>query len=91
MSSGPFRVNNSTDPKTLFDPSADNVIAYGELNLDQSTGSEYKEFTIELDYRYEDVRPTYVLVVATASAYADYFTGGNGSTLYIDEFEFIFE
>lgn len=91
MSSGPFRVNNSTDPKTLFDPSADNVIAYGELNLDQSTGSEYKEFTIELDYRYEDVRPTYVLVVATASAYADYFTGGNGSILYIDEFEFIFE
>ena len=91
MSSGPFRVNNSTDPKTLFDPSADNVIAYGELNLDQSTGSEYKEFTIELDYRYEDVRPTYVLVVATASAYADYFTGGDGSTLYIDEFEFIFE
>lgn len=91
MSSGPFRVNNSTDPKTLFDPSVDNVIAYGELNLDQSTGSEYKEFTIELNYRYEDVRPTYVLVVATASAYADYFTGGNGSILYIDEFEFIFE
>ena len=55
------------------------------------TGGEYKEFTIELEYRDTERKPTYVLIVATASKYADYFTGGNGSTLYIDEFEFLFE
>lgn len=91
MSSGPFEVDNSTDPKKLFDPSAGNVIAYGELDITGNSNNQYKEFTITLDYRREDVKPTHVLVVATASKYADYFTGGVGSTLYIDEFEFIFE
>ena len=33
-----------------------------------------------------DVTPSYIVVVAAASRYGDYFTGGKGSTLYIDEF-----
>lgn len=87
--SGPFRVNNAAG--TLFNPDDPSVIAYGTLEDNEGTGGEYKEFTIELEYRDTERKPTYVLVVATASKYADYFTGGNGSVLYIDEFEFIFE
>lgn len=85
----PFRVNNAVG--TLFSPDDPSVIAYGTLEDNVGTGGEYKEFTIELEYRDLDRKPTYVLIVATASKYADYFTGGNGSTLYIDEFEFLFE
>lgn len=85
----PFRVNNAEG--TLFDPKDPSVIAYGTLEDNVGTGGEYKEFTIELEYRDTERRPTHVLVVATASKYADYFTGGNGSVLYIDEFEFLFE
>lgn len=85
----PFRVNNADG--TLFSPDDPSVIAYGTLEDNVGTGGEYKEFTIELEYRDLDRKPTYVLIVATASKYADYFTGGNGSTLYIDEFEFLFE
>ena len=86
---GPFRVNNADG--TLFSPDDPSVIAYGTLEDNVGTGGEYKEFTIELEYRDTERKPTYVLIVATASKYADYFTGGNGSTLYIDEFEFLFE
>lgn len=85
----PFRVNNAEG--TLFSPDDPSVIAYGTLEDNVGTGGEYKEFTIELEYRDLERKPTYVLIVATASKYADYFTGGNGSTLYIDEFEFLFE
>lgn len=85
----PFRVNNAEG--TLFSPDDPSVIAYGTLEDNVGTGGEYKEFTIELEYRDLERKPTYVLIVATASKYADYFTGGNGSILYIDEFEFLFE
>ena len=35
--------------------------------------------------------PTYIVISAAASRYGDYFTGGRGSTLYVDEFEFIYD
>lgn len=87
--SAPFRVNNADG--TLFSPDDPSVIAYGELETGESTGGQYEEFTIDLEYNDLDRKPAYVLVVVTASKYADYFTGGNGSTMYIDEFEFLFE
>ena len=87
--SAPLVVNTNT--QTFFDPDDASVIAYGEMEITENSGGEYKEFTINLDYRDTGRRPTHVLVVATASKYADYFTGGEGSLLYIDEFEFLFE
>jgi hypothetical protein len=30
--------------------------------------------------------PTYLIVVCSASKYGDYFTGGAGSVLYVDDF-----
>ena len=88
--SSPFNVNTNTG--TFFNPNDDPaVIAYGELEIPESSNGEYKEFTINLEYRDLERKPTHVLVVATASKYADYFTGGEGSTMYIDEFEFLFE
>ena len=88
--SSPFNVNTNTG--TFFVPDEDPaVIAYGELEIPENSNGEYKEFTIDLEYRDLERIPTHVLVVATASKYADYFTGGVGSTMYIDEFEFLFE
>lgn len=87
--SSPFVVNTNTG--TFFDVNDPSVIAYGEMEDGTGTGGEYKEFTINLEYRDLERKPTHVLVVATASKYADYFTGGEGSLMYIDEFEFIFE
>ena len=34
--------------------------------------------------------PKYVVISACASSLGDYFTGGVGSVLYVDEFEFIY-
>ena len=48
--------------------------------------STYQDFTLELDYRTTSRKPKYIIIVASASKYGDYFTGGSGSELIIDEF-----
>lgn len=87
---GPFVVNSNLpgEPNLKTNP---RVIAYADLLSDQGTGGEYQEFEIPLVYREGDTRtPAYVIVVACASYRGDYFTGGVGSTLYVDGFSFIY-
>lgn len=79
-----------TNPKTLqlFDhTTATNVIAYGEMWLKEATsGDGMIEFTIPLEYSRNDIVPSNIMIVCSASAYGDYFVGGRGSVMYIDDF-----
>ena len=85
--SGTFQVNTNTG--TFIDFENDpNIIAYGSLE-DNTNTNGYKPFEIELEYR-NNRQPTCCVIVCTASKYGDYFTGGVGSTLLVDEFEFTF-
>lgn len=85
---GPYRVN--TTEHRYLDVNDPDVLGYGELIDEVGTGGEYKPFTINIKYREDkrNVKPTYCAVVAVASQYADYFTGGIGSLMYVDEFSF---
>ena len=74
----------------LFDKSDKNIIAYGEFVSSEST-SAYQQLEIPLEYRYENRTPKYIVVVATASKYGDYFTGGDGSTLWLDNLELVYD
>lgn len=71
-----------------------NIIAYGELPVKEcvSTNGAWKEFTIDLEYKTQEKPDNmYIIVVASASKYGDYFTGGDGSILYVDDFELIYD
>ena len=68
-----------------FDKNDPNIIAYGEMNCGE-TVSGYREFEIELDYRSTSRVPKYILLVCSASKYGDYFTGGPGATMWVDDF-----
>lgn len=86
----PFRINTT---KGIFvdqanDPS---IIAFGKIESDEDTGGEYREFVLPLEYRDKTRRPTYAVIACCASYLGDYFTGGVGSLMYVDEFEFIYE
>lgn len=85
-------VVDSKYPETNLDMSTNNksVIAFGEVK-ESRTMSEYEHFTIQLDYRNKEKIPSYILIIASASKYGDYFTGAEGSTLLIDEFELGFD
>ena len=69
------------------------IIAYGEIPVSDcvSTGDNWKEFTINLEYRDLTRKPKYIIVVASASKYGDYFTGSTGSVMYIDDFELVYD
>lgn len=91
------RVNNKQTGTLL---SVDNIwdddkfIAYGELPSGATTQSEgLEEFTIPLKYKekFFDEQPTHIIVVCSASKYGDYMVGGDGSTLYVDDFELIYD
>ena len=66
------------------------MIAYGALPIEQNVHSEgqWQEVNIPLVYRDLTTKPTHLLVVFSASKYGDYFHGGEGSTLYVDDFSF---
>lgn len=63
------------------------VIGYGELIDSTGTDGQYRKFSIDIKYR-SHRKPAYCAVVAVASQYADYFTGGVGSVMYADELSF---
>lgn len=86
----PFRVNSVEE--TFVDISWENedLIAFSELKTDQSN-SEYKEFRIPIKYKDYATKPTYIVMVASASKYGDYFTGSTSSVLLLDECELVFE
>ncbi len=79
------QVRIQTNPKDLMLFSKDDpkVIAYSEFCSAETVG-EYTEVVMELDYRDLKRTPRYLLFVASASKYGDFFTGGQGSVLQID-------
>lgn len=82
-------VVNNTDMSTFPDFETDSrIVAYGTLPLSQcgSTNGNWVEFNIPLTYYSTTIKPSYLLVVASSSRYGDYFHGGAGSTLYLDDF-----
>lgn len=83
----PYEIRTSPSKRRLFDPEADYVIAYGQITF-SGQQSGYVPFEIPLVYRNTAQIPSYLQITCTASKYGDYFTGGDGSVLYIDEFSF---
>lgn len=98
LSKGTYQVDN-TDVSTLLTEekvkNTDQFIAYGELPAREcvSTNGQWKEFNIPLKYKEKAFgeQPTHLIIVCSSSKYGDYFTGGVGSTLHLDDFELIYE
>ena len=81
---------NTTDPSTLFDPNSDAVIAYGELVRGESV-TDWTEAIIRLTYKDTERRPTHIIISCTSSKLGDYLTGSYNSTLWVDNFELIYD
>lgn len=80
-----------TKSSELFKNFESQVIAYGEKVFDSATpGDGLIEVTIPLDYKRTDIRPSNIIIVASASKMGDYFTGGP-SVMYLDDVELIYE
>lgn len=81
----PCRIRTNPKDRQLFDQNDPGVIAYGQFVRGENSNG-WQEFVIDLKYNSTSRKPKYLLVVTAASKYGDYFTGGTGSTLYVDDF-----
>ena len=88
--SEPYEIRNNPKNRQLFDPNDANIIAYGEYTSSESVTS-YKELEIPLEYRATNRTPKYIIIVASSSKYGDYYIGGVGSKLWLDEMELVYE
>lgn len=85
--SAKFRVNTSN--KVFLQDDDPSIIAMCDYTSNAATDG-YVEFTLPLQYR--DARtPRYVVIVGAASRLGDYFTGGKGSTLWLDELSLVYD
>lgn len=83
----PWEIRTNPRNRQLFNKNASYVIAYGELQFSGAMNA-YKDFSIDLHYNSTERVPTYLQITCSASKYGDYFTGGNGSVLYVDQLSF---
>ena len=97
MAKKAYEIDNS-NPDTFIDfEGDDNIIAYGTIEGDyvktNGAANGYTEFTIPLQYKESQFGaiPTHIIIVCSASKYGDYFTGGEGSTLYVDDFSLVYD
>ena len=88
--SEPYEIRNNPNNRHLFDPNDKNIIAYGEFTSSETVTS-YKKLEIPLEYRATDRTPKYIIIVASSSKYGDYYIGGVGSKLWLDEMELVYE
>ena len=83
-----FKYKNAID----FSETNPHILAYGCITDKEAKGTgSWQEFTIDLKYRDLKRIPKYIIIVASASKYGDYFTGSGKSVMYIDDFELVYD
>ena len=87
----PVIVKTKSSKRQLFSKDDANVIAYGEKVFTEATSGEgLIEFEIPLTYFKSGVKAVNIMVTMSASRYGDYFTGGDGSTMWVDDLELVY-
>ena len=81
----PFEIRTNPKNLNLIDKNAGYIVAYGSVETGDAI-ENWQQFSVELKYRDTHRVPTYILIVGSASKLGDFFTGGSGSTLKLDNF-----
>ena len=67
------------------------TIAYGEMIFTQEHNDDgWMKVTIPLTYNNSTATPTHIIISAASSRFGDYFAGGVGSTMYLDDIELLY-
>lgn len=94
LSTEPVEILTKKSQK-LFDPKAPVILAYGEKTFSADFGADGVLENVRIDLEYYEAakttKPLYLIIVCSASKFGDYFEGGRGSVMYLDDFELIYE
>ncbi len=87
--SGPANEDGKTHPDYS------KVVAYGQVTWDKAFGPDGSLEAVEIPFVYTDraksVKPKYLVIVASASKFGDFFCGSASSVMYLDDFSLIYE
>lgn len=86
----PFEIRTNPNNRQLFDENGSYVVAYGKIEIGEDV-NQYIPFEFKLDYKSTSRRPKYILVTASSSKFGDYFTGGDGAVLWVDDIELLYD
>lgn len=68
------------------------TIAYCDMIFTQEHNDDgWMKVTLPLEYNNYTTTPTHILISAASSRCGDYFTGGEGSTMYLDDIELLYD
>ena len=95
LSTEPVEIRTKKSDRKLFDPNENCIVAYGEYTFKEDYGADGSLQQLDIPIQYYDkartVKPLYLIIVCSASKYGDYYSGGEGSQMYVDDFELIYE
>lgn len=95
LTTEPVEIRTKASTRKLFDENDPCVLAYGQRTLEANFGADGVLESIDIPYDYKAAaysqKPLYLVIVCSASKFGDYFSGGEGSTMVVDDFELIYE
>ena len=106
LTTAPIEIRTDPSNRKLFPSSAtnedgkpsedyDKVIAYGQVTWKEAFGPDGALQEIDIPFVYNDrartTAPVYLVLVASASKFGDFFCGSSSSVMYLDDFELIYE
>lgn len=71
-------------------PSNVTTVGYGEFKT-ANLVTDWTEFNFDINYTRTDIKPTHAIVAASSSIHGGFFVGGEGSELFIDEFQLLWD
>lgn len=88
-------VRTKASDRKLFDPEDVHVLAYGQVTWKEAYGPDGQLQLLEIPFVYNEransKRPTHLVITCAASKFGDFFCGAAGTTMYVDDFELIYE
>lgn len=95
LSTAPVEVRTKKSNQKLFNQDDPEILAYGQVTWTENFGpdGQLQEVLIPLVYKAsaKTNQPTHLIIVCSASKFGDFFDGGEGSTMYVDDFELVYE
>ena len=106
LTTAPIEIRTKAANRKLFPATAtnedgnpsedfDKVVAYGQITWDKAFGPDGQLQTLDIPFVYNDraktQKPLYLVIVASASKFGDFYCGSSSSVMYLDDFQLIYE
>lgn len=91
----PIEIRTNKNNQKLFSTDDPHVLAYGQVTWTANFGPDGVLAPVEIPIEYFDraytTKATHLVVTCCASKFGDFYVGGKGSVLYLDDFELVYE